>query len=161
MGCGVNFNEAEGLLTRMNQTWRVPFGHEWESVFETMDAGRAGTAFVRLRDTEERAPTIAKFKAAYEAVRGPTVHEPRCPVCDGTGRRAPDGDHEYGSTSPACDVCDMGKLQAQREVEAAAAPIHKHRLTPGECDNGIAWAQMLRAQLRDQSGRVNARRWGA
>lgn len=156
----MTYDECEGLLTRMGQCWRVPFGAEWSTVFESMDAGRAGTAFIRLRDSEERPPSIAKFKAAYGAIQGETSHEPRCRVCDGTGRRAPDGDHEWGVTSPPCEYCEMGKIQAQREVDAAALPPMTNPLTPGECDNGLAWAASLREQAQSMSGRIKARRWG-
>lgn len=156
----MNYTDAENLLTRMGQCWRVPFGQEWHEAFKDLDAGRAGTAFVRLRDTEERPPTIAKFKGAYQSIRGETKHEPRCEVCDGTGLRAPDDD-AWGTESPPCEYCDMGRIQGERIAEASMVKRSDKTLSPGQCDNGLEWAKLLAEQARSASGRVKARRWVA
>jgi hypothetical protein len=152
----VNHGEAEILLMRMSQSWRAPFDGEWYEFFADLDAGKAGTAFVRLRDSEERPPTIAKFRQAYSALRGDTSsHEPKCPACDGTGMRAPDFD-AWGSESIPCELCEMGKIQAERvKAPRAEAP---GRLSERTCDIGIANVYQCLEQLKQHRPTANVRR---
>ena len=152
----MKYEEADAILARMGQCWRVPFGEEWFSAFEDLDAGKAGTAFVRLRDAEERPPSIAKCRQSYNAVRGDTSsHEPKCPACDGTGMRAPDFD-AWGFESTPCELCDMGKLQAERIK--APRPEAPGKLSERTCNIGVANVYQCLEQLKQHRPTANVRR---
>lgn len=73
--------EALDLTTRILEVFQGPPGHVWEEELVELDAGRAGTAFVRLkREHEHRWLSIAQFMAAYKAIH---VDRPTgAPPCD-------------------------------------------------------------------------------
>lgn len=125
---------------------------EWESAFEgkTVDDCRD-----TLRKLSKDGP---KIKPA-DFLRQWTRDHPRqtCPRCCGTGMVG-----EYGmELSEPCDCPEGERMSAVRASMAAGRINGTRKMTDAERENGIAWARTLRAQLRDQSGRVNARRWGA
>jgi hypothetical protein len=61
--------EADDLAKRIINTWRGgPPLVEWRQELEQMDAGTAGTAYMRLKRTMEHAPSIARFWGEYNAL---------------------------------------------------------------------------------------------
>ena len=76
--------EADDLAKRIINAWRGgPPLNDWREELARLDAGMAGTAFVRLRRTIEDAPSIARFLAEYRAVRGPDIIESARPQAEG------------------------------------------------------------------------------
>jgi hypothetical protein len=62
-------DEASALAKRIINTWHGgPALAEWVDALQTLNAGTAGTAFVRLRDNNETPPSIARFKATCRAI---------------------------------------------------------------------------------------------
>lgn len=107
--------EADTLAKRIINTWRGgPPLTEWANLLEQLQAGRAGTAFIRLRDELEHAPTIARFRTAYRSVRTREDDE-TCEHCanDGTitGPTFERHGHTYSSAIP-CPHCEHGRLAA-------------------------------------------------
>lgn len=81
--------ESEDLAVRLSQTW--PKGlpaPAWDDAIRHLDAGVAGTAFVRLRAgvSTTTGPTVADFLAAYSALdtKRPDQYAD-CDHCGGTG----------------------------------------------------------------------------
>lgn len=148
----MNRDESEMIVTRMSQAWKRhgAFGEEWHDALADLDFGKAGTAFVRLRNSEEHPPSIAKFRAACGSVQGDTVNVPKCPHCDGTGMVAPSID-AWGSESDPCEFCDLGKLQAERI--RSPQPEGIGRLTERECNVGLANVDQCMAIMREQRTR--------
>lgn len=66
----MNQAETAHLVERIVQTWpNGPKGRIWtEALSELPDPGRAGTAYVRLRNECEHPPTIARFLAVYRSL---------------------------------------------------------------------------------------------
>jgi len=61
--------ETAHLVERIVQTWPTgPRGRIWTEALEPLDAGRAGTAYARLRASEEHPPSIARFMAVYRSL---------------------------------------------------------------------------------------------
>lgn len=122
-------SEAADLAVRITQAWpgRGVDASIWERRLEDLDAGAAGTAFVRLLDTETRPPSIARFVDTYRAIRATQVRveeRERCDRCGGSGwERAADhvrtdaGGNEVDrcSTVAPCRWCGAGKQ---------AGPVH-------------------------------------
>lgn len=62
-------NEAAHLVERIVQTWPTGTrGRIWTETLEPLDAGRAGTAYVRLRGEAENPPSPARFLAVYRSL---------------------------------------------------------------------------------------------
>jgi hypothetical protein len=73
----VNQAEATDLAKRIINCWRGgPPLTEWIDELKRLDAGMAGTAYIRLRREHEHAPSIARFLAEYRGVHGPTDSQP-------------------------------------------------------------------------------------
>lgn len=117
---------ADELAKRIINTWRSgPALTEWRDELETLDEGRAGTAFMRLRHTSEHSPSIARFISEYRALQTTdgSTEKVDCADCDNTGWvSAPDivlnagTDREYRNTQVRpCTRCDYGK-QAERST---------------------------------------------
>jgi hypothetical protein len=61
--------EADALAKRIINTWRGgPPLREWIDTLQPLDAGTAGTAYIRLRGTSDQAPTIARYTAVYASL---------------------------------------------------------------------------------------------
>lgn len=114
--------EAADLATRISQSWpRGVNTSVWEDVLTPLDAGAAGTAYVRLLHTENTSPTVAKFLDMYRSIRASDIRaedRPDCDRCGSTGwergadivRTDADGTECYRTTSVApCRWCDTGK----------------------------------------------------
>lgn len=81
--------EADELAKRIINTWHGgPPLKDWIETLDTLDAGTAGTAYIRLRAETEHAPTIARYVAVYRGLatvhNQPTPDTPSCVLCDGT-----------------------------------------------------------------------------
>lgn len=79
---------ATALATRILSTFNVPPLRDWEEELATLDEGRAGTAYARLRrEHQHKWLSIAQFLEVYRSVS--TVdggnREDKCGRCDGTG----------------------------------------------------------------------------
>ena len=89
--------EASDLVQRMAATWpRDPWGDQvrriWLESLASVDAGAAGTAYVRLRGELDRAPSVARFVAECGATPRAAAARERereratvCGRCDGSG----------------------------------------------------------------------------
>jgi hypothetical protein len=100
--------EATDLAKRIINVWRGgPPLSEWVDTLEPLEAGAAGTAFIRLRRDEVDAPSIARYHAVYRSLHT-GEHDQRCPRCQGDHwvELAPDDDryrHDKDcATRPAC-----------------------------------------------------------
>jgi len=117
---GLTQREATELAERIVKTWPTgPKQGIWFDVLgELGDYAIAWATYVHLRDTVERAPSIAAYKAEYRRrlhdMRG--APPPRtCPSCDGSGMRSAQqriGLHTY-DVVVACADCGAGKRQAR------------------------------------------------
>src|SRR5690606_18933814 len=100
--------EGDDLAKRIINAFRGgPPLAEWRDVLAKLDAGRAGTAFVRLRGQLDYAPSIARFMAEYRAL---DTHDAstrtHCDTCGGSGW-APAPDRQDGTVTRTveCDQC--------------------------------------------------------
>jgi hypothetical protein len=99
-------DDATALAVKIHQTWPRGLNAEiWEEELADYHTGPAGTAYVRLRRTSSRPPSIAEFHAEYctHLDHQPGPEHPDCPVCDNTGTK-PVTDHRRhrtGCTSTA------------------------------------------------------------
>ncbi len=84
----MNRPDALNLAERVRRTW--PRAHldldTWAEVLEELQHAPAESALKSLRDSEETAPSFAKFRATYRAQFG-TAREEKidCNYCDGDG----------------------------------------------------------------------------
>lgn len=77
--------EADTLAKRIINTWRGgPPLTEWIDVLGPLEAGRAGTAFVRLRGDSENPPSIARFRQVYASLHTASS-DAKCASCGGDG----------------------------------------------------------------------------
>jgi hypothetical protein len=86
----VNDAEADRLAARIINTWHGgPSKLEWVDTLRPLDAGTAGTAFVRLQRRLEHAPTIAGYLREYNGLhtKPPAELPQSCPLerCPGDG----------------------------------------------------------------------------
>lgn len=85
----MNTTESEDLAVRLSQTW--PKGlpaPAWDDALRNLDAGGAGTAYVRLRATVSliTGPSIADFLSTYNSLNTkPYEPRPNCETCGGNG----------------------------------------------------------------------------
>jgi hypothetical protein len=120
---------AHELAKRIINTWRGgPNLTEWRDELETLDEGRAGTAFQRLRRTAEHAPTIARFLGEYRAIQSDDPSDPdnTCTTCSNSGwtiQATADGDPlhyehrgvRYSGAKP-CPQCTHGQQASQSQT---------------------------------------------
>lgn len=93
-------DEACDLATRVSQTWprSALSTAAWEDFLADLEHGRAGTAFVRLRNTAERPPTPDQFLAMYNSLStGRRIED--CARCNGSGQLPDWSERRHG---PAC-----------------------------------------------------------
>lgn len=78
--------EALDLARRIKNTWYGgPPVNEWATELESLDTGRAGTTYARMKRTVENAPSIARFLAEYRAITTTDASADRCPSCGDSG----------------------------------------------------------------------------
>lgn len=123
--------EADALAKRIINSFRGgPPLADWVEELTRLDAGRAGTAYARLRATLDHAPTIARFMVEYNALdtERPGTRPP-CGDCGDTGWiDAPDRvwpDERTSSQVKPCPHCDEGRKRAGSRVW-----LERHRPTP-------------------------------
>jgi hypothetical protein len=116
----MNREDARSLATRLSQGW--PKGltaSAWEDAITDLDAGQAGTAFVRLQQTinDPTGPTVAAFLAYYRTLdtRRPE-HVASCDTCDSTGWKPviephPDGTERHTGVTPC--HCPHGRRREE------------------------------------------------
>ena len=84
----MNGHEADALAARIAGTWRGgPIASVWAEELLDLDAGTAGTAYARLRRSEDSMPTVSRFLYEYRQLRTVSVQplpEDKCKACDGT-----------------------------------------------------------------------------
>jgi hypothetical protein len=124
----MNEHDADAIAKRIINTWHSgPRLTEWVEVLAGLDAGTAGTAYIRCRNELEHAPSIAKFIAVYRSLHTATTHpvdRPTCGACDGTGfvdapnLTTPDG-RSYTQVD-RCPHCTNGRPLRQQRDEPLA-----------------------------------------
>ena len=83
-------DEADNIATQLTRIWpnaRITPG-VWQEPLRRLDPEHAQTTLKALRDTDEHAPTIARFLARHREIHQATTAErPRTPytICDGLG----------------------------------------------------------------------------
>jgi hypothetical protein len=107
--------EASDLGKKIINAWHGgPPLVQWIEELEPLDAGQAGTAFVRLRRQLEHCPSIARFFAEYHALdtRDGGNTKPKCGWCEGMGwletPRHVNRGQVYSGWEP-CSHCDQGR----------------------------------------------------
>lgn len=110
--------EATQLAELFAKTWTTgPRQGIWFDVVSECDLDIAQDTYRHLRDTCERAPSIAMFRAEYRArvQPTPTTHTRTCQTCDGTGMRT--ARQRIGPTTHdvvvACADCRAGAAAAK------------------------------------------------
>lgn len=135
----MNNNAAEILAAKISQTWGKAPSDAWiDFLCELEDEGRAGTAYVRLRDTCQRLPSMAEFRQAYNAVRGETKPERLCPECDGCGM-VPEEDPATGMNKPdsvPCH-CEAGDRMVRLIAQQIAPARDRHVLSTSARVTGL------------------------
>lgn len=129
--------EATELGKRIINAWHgaAPLAQWIEELIE-LDAGRAGTAFVRCRRELEHAPSIARFMAEYKSLDTTDgSSRPECGWCWRTGwieagRYEYKGDVQTG-VQP-CPHCDTGRDMARSKLWQGAP--YRQFITDAEAD---------------------------
>ena len=105
----MNPMEATDLAVRILGCWKGPNAREWEESLMPIDAGRAGTAFARLRrEHDKQWLSIAEFLTVANALRtdDPSSRPDPCGKCDDTGWiAAPDIVKDDGLHAEPCPTC--------------------------------------------------------
>jgi hypothetical protein len=123
--------QAEDLAVKLTQRWRTmgPVD-ELAADIETLDAGAANTAYVRLRRTATHPPSIADYLTLAHSLDM----------------------HDAGNRPPACLVCDgHGWVQAADLVQTDGAGNERRntQVQPCRCSEG-----QRRAASRTWTGRT-------
>lgn len=102
----------------------------WIELLTPLDEGRAGTAFVRLRHSDEP-PTPRAFERTYRTINStPTNRDPfhpGCAHCDDTGWITTANHTRNGTTYSGvkpCAHCDEGRARAQSQTWTQSPPRH-------------------------------------
>ena len=113
-------DDVDFLAKRIINSFRGgPPLQDWREELARLDAGRAGTAYERLRRHSD-APSIKRFLDEYNALDTDRPSElPRCVLCDGTGWvQAPDlvlpDERRYTQLEPC--RCPRGQQAEQTAV---------------------------------------------
>lgn len=103
--------ERDNLAKRIINAVRTTAPYtEWQDALTNLDAGRAGTAFIRLRDTHEDNLTIARFKAVYRTLHT-TNSDTRCETCNGDAWINAEPQERWGQVyryAKPCPTCNRG-----------------------------------------------------
>lgn len=102
----MNAKQVATLTNWMVSTWPNGVrGHIWNAVFADMDHDRAVAVYERLRDTEQRPPSVALFRWHYDTADNAPSTRPDCTTCGGDGllrgRNRQDGT-PFAVPCPAC-----------------------------------------------------------
>jgi hypothetical protein len=127
------------LVNLLTSTWPAGVkGYVWTDTLGPLDHALAHSAYVELRDHEDRPPSVARFVAAYHARRSArdAEREPpaRCELCDGTGWVESPPERAHNSTT--CHPTEE-------------RPCCCHAVEPCRCSNGrrnVAVAQRIHAE---------------
>lgn len=80
----MNHEAADALAKRIINTWRGgPPLQDWVDTLDPLDEGTAGTAYIRLRNENENAPSIAVFMRQYRSLETATtapIRQDSCPL---------------------------------------------------------------------------------
>ncbi|MBP6729966.1 MAG: hypothetical protein KA129_10095 [Microthrixaceae bacterium] len=127
--------EACDLAVRILGVFHGPQAAEWEDELQHLDAGTAGTTFVRLRrEHTGRWLSIADFHAVYRTLRtddASTKTDP-CDACGDSGwlesAQYIERDQLYTGARPCS--CSEGRKRAASKTWTASTP--RNLATPGE-----------------------------
>jgi hypothetical protein len=114
----MNPEEAKRLAIRIVNSWHGgPNVDEWASELAEMDAGTAGTTFIRLRRELNHVPSVAHFWHAYRQLVTPANEPLPCDECDDSGWISAHTDaHDYATP---CPICERGRQAAKLEMRAS------------------------------------------
>lgn len=119
----MNPHEATDLAVRILGCWKGPNAREWEETLISIDAGRAGTAFARLRrEHDKQWLSIAEFLQVANALRtdDPVKTDP-CQWCDDTGWVQADDIVKPGGTWPEpCRACKGASNEDRKACKPCA-----------------------------------------
>lgn len=130
-------DEADQLAKRIINTWHGgPPLAEWRDTLTELDAGTAGTTYVRLRAELDHAPSIARYLSEYRTLHTPANDPIRhhCHHCHGTGWLTCVDDRRHGywcrhrGTPPETEG-DCG-CHAVTPCPSCPAGTHAEALTP-------------------------------
>ena len=115
--------DATNLAVRILKTFTGPAAEDWEEELLHLDAGRAGTAFARLRrEHDHQRLSIAHFLSVYRSLNTEdgSTKKPECGWCDGTGWTQTKQRHQlngnvYSGVEP-CTRCDEGRAREVSET---------------------------------------------
>lgn len=131
----MNTPDADDLATLITKTWRGgPSTDVWAEELGTLYTAQARAAYTQLRRSEQHAPSVATFLAAYRSLGTTRTEDPQrpCTTCDGTGLvivEAPDW-HRPGCPRPAAieKIAGSGRIIAVYPCGChAAAPCTQCR----------------------------------
>ena len=108
--------EANDLAVRIVNTWpRGPGIEIWADVLIELHTGPAGTAYIRLRNDTDNAPSVHRYLTVYRALHT-AASDAKCEHCgnDGTitGPEFVRHGHTYQSAIP-CPHCEHGRHAAR------------------------------------------------
>jgi len=126
----MNPNDCARLVNLLVSTWPSGVkGHVWTDTLGALDYDPARSAYVSLRDSEERPPSVARYLAAYRAERAldDTHDAAYCELCGGDGwaTSPPERAHNPRTCRPtpdrpcmctAVEPCRCSAGQANRDV---------------------------------------------
>lgn len=119
----MNENQAAVLATKIRGTFDGPPVTAWEEELIELDAGKAGTAFARLRrEHDARYLTIARFIDAYRSLAGDADDDEQCDDCDGGGWAPAPDLHLHGAIYSQVEPCHC---RTGQRIRAA----HTERIT--------------------------------
>lgn len=134
--------EATALATRILRTFNGPPLADWEEELGELDAGRAGTAYVRIRREHlTKWLSIAEFAAVYRSLHtdDASTRPPACGWCDNTGwTQTPDHVQRaavYSGVKP-CTRCPEGRAREVSETWTKS-PLRQF-ITDAEAERLIA-----------------------
>jgi len=144
--------QARELAARIVSTWAGgPTAEVWIEELVPLDAGAAGTAFVRLRRELERAPSIKRFLDRYHSLHTASTDPVRvdCSVCDGSGwanrtDHGPGCPRRKGAADCACTAVVPCTCAAGRQYEDTYRAIGKANRWPSPAQVKAARAEAQR-----------------
>lgn len=130
----MNTQDATDLSMKMTATWsHGPKAEIWAEVFEELHTKQAQEAYRRLRESEDKAPSIARFRSMYQSL---TLHDEQksdCVRCEGSGfveaspvvhtKHCPGVDRCHCSAVVPCH-CPLGKDRAAVFSRIVASKPH-------------------------------------
>lgn len=133
----MNEPAARDLASRIADTW--PGGQPesaWAEELAHLDEGTAGAAYVRLRRTLDRAPTIARFLVEYRQLHTTSTAPPAhsaCSACGGSGwvdcsddrRHRPRCDRRDDCGCTAVAPCGCAAGRDARDVHQRIAAVNR------------------------------------